>query len=347
MERGKDITIYDIARDLNVSPSTISRALNDDPTVSKKTRKRVSDRAMEMGYRSNPFARNLRQQQSQTIGVIVYDLNCPSLTSVLSGIDKEAHAAGYGIIIMDSAQSLEKEISNVQSLFQRRVDGVIVFPAPGAKEPDHFAPFLDKNIPVIFLDRAINLSKTSSVVIDNVRCGYLATRHLIEQGCRRIAFISSPVGQEVYAQRYDGYCSALRESDLSFDESLLLIAAPTEEDSIAAARKLMRLNPVPDGLFATSDLTAAMCIRQLLDAGVRVPADIAVVGFNNDVLGKLIRPALTTVNYPGTEMGETAARNLVKHLKGQGNVGSISAVTVRAELIVRESSLKRDALRGK
>ncbi|HEY4335891.1 MAG TPA: LacI family DNA-binding transcriptional regulator [Puia sp.] len=347
MERSKDITIYDIARDLRVSPSTVSRALNDDPTVSKKTRKRVFDKAMEMGYRSNQFAKNLRQQQSLTIGIIVYQLNSPFMTSVLSGIEKVANEAGYGIIIMDSAESVEKERANIQSLFQRRVDGVIAFPAPGSNEPAHFAPLLDKNIPVIFLDRPAVVPGIPSVVIDNVRCGHMATRHLIEQGCERIAFVSSPMEDEVYALRCNGYRAALKESDLPFDESLLLIAAPTEEESAAVARRLLRLSPAPDGLFATSDLTAAVCIRQLLDSGVRVPEDIAVVGFNNDVLGKLIRPALSTVNYPGMEMGETAVSTLLKHLKGLGAIDNITSVTIRAELIVRESSLKRDAGRPK
>src|SRR5215472_11361061 len=130
MENPKEVTIYDIAKNLDLSPSTISRALNDDPTISKKTKKKIFDTAAEMGYRSNPFARNLRQQSSLTIGVMVDELNSSSMSPVLSGIEKEAGEAGYGIIITDSALSTEKEIANAQNLFQRRVDGIIVLPAP-------------------------------------------------------------------------------------------------------------------------------------------------------------------------------------------------------------------------
>jgi LacI family transcriptional regulator len=346
MEKSKEITIYDIAKNLELSPSTVSRALNDDPAISKRTRKKVFETAGRMGYRSNQFAKGLRlqqqQQQSLAIGVILYELNSSVMTAVLSGIEKVANEAGYGIIIMDSARSADKEIANTQNLFRRRVDGVIAFPAADMVRLDHFTPFIEKNIPVIFLDRDWDLPQSISVVIDNARCGHLATSHLIEQGCRRIAHITRPVDEPIYAQRHKGYRAALEENGLSFDESLLIIAEPTEEASSAAARTLMQLKPAPDGVFVTSDLTAAVCIGEFRDAGIRVPQDIAVVGFNNEVIGKLIRPTLTTINYPGMEMGETAARNLVKHLTGVGNISQISAITIRADLIIRESSRRSD-----
>lgn len=341
MENPKEITIYDIAKSLNVSPSTVSRALNDDPTVSKKTRKKIFEMAAQMGYRSNPFAKSLRQQQSLTIGVIVYELNSSFMTLVLSGIESVANEAGYGIIIMDSGQSTGKEVANAQSLFHRRVDGVIAFLAPGTKELDHFRPFKEKSIPVIFLDGAGQFPESTSVVIDNALCGQMATRHLIQQGCRRIAHITSTLQHDIYALRYNGYRAALRENQLPFEDALLITAVPSEEDSGKAAKQLMSLQPMPDGLFATSDLAAAVCIRTFQDHGIRVPQDISVVGFNNDVIGKLIQPTLTTINYPGREMGETAARNLVNHLKGMGTMNNISTMTIRAELIVRQSSLKK------
>ncbi|MBN9382496.1 MAG: LacI family DNA-binding transcriptional regulator [Chitinophagaceae bacterium] len=341
MENPKDVTIYDIAKNLNVSPSTVSRALNDDPNVSKKTRKKVFETAVRMGYRINLFAKNLRQQQSLTIGVIVYELNSSFMTLVLSGIENVANEAGYGIIIMDSAQSAAREVANAQSLFHRRVDGVIAFPGPDTKALDHFKPFTDRNIPLIFLDHAGGVQESTCVVIDNAMCGQMAARHLIGQGCRRIAHLTSTLQHDIYALRYKGFRAALMENDLSFDESLLITAPPTEEDSELAAKKLMSLRPMPDGLFVTNDLAAAVCIRTFLDQGIRVPQDIAVVGFNNDVIGKLIKPTLTTINYPGREMGETAARNLMNHLKGVGNMNSISILTVRADLIIRQSSLKK------
>ena len=340
MDNSKEITIYDIAKNLNVSPSTVSRALKDDPTVSKKTKKKIFETAAQMGYRSNPFAKNLRQQQSLTIGVIVGELNSPFITSVVSGIEKVAGEAGYGIIITDSSHSAVKEAANAQNLFHRRVDGVIASLAPDTKDLTHFSPFIDKSIPIIFLDRVSDMTDSTSVVIDNTLCGYMATKHLIGQGCRRIAHVTADLQHNIYAMRYKGYRDALVEGKLPFEESLLVIADPTEEASEAAAKKIMGLKPMPDGVFVTNDFAAAVCIRTFLEQGVQVPGDIAVVGFNNEVIGRLIKPTLTTVNYPGREMGEAAARSLVNHLKGAGNIGSISTMTIRAELIVRQSSLK-------
>src|SRR6186713_892446 len=244
MDNSKDVTIYDIAKNLDVSPSTVSRALNDDPTVSKKTRKKIFETAAQMGYRSNPYAKNLRQQQSLTIGVIVYELNNSFITSVLSGIEKLANEAGYGIIIMDSAQRAGKEVANAQSLFHRRVDGVIAFLAPDTKQLDHFHPFIDKNIPVVFLDHAGHAPGTTSVVIDNAACGHMATMHLIAQGCRRIAHLTSTLDHGIYALRYNGYLAALKEAHLPFERSMLITTPPTEEDSQAAALALMALNPM-------------------------------------------------------------------------------------------------------
>lgn len=347
MEKGKNLTIYDLAKSMNVSPSTVSRALNDDPAISKKTRKKVFETAAKMGYRSNHFARNLRQSHSLTIGVLIHELNAGFVAALLSGIEKVASEAGYGIIIMDSMQSAEKETANAESLFHRRVDGIIAIPAPDTNGPDHFSPFLAGNTPFIFLDHAASLPKSTSIVIDNARCGYLATRHLIGQGCRRIVHLTPSIGQGVYADRYNGYRTALRESGLPFDAAFAILAPPTEEHSAAAAQTLLQIRPMPDGLFVTNDLAAAVCVRTLLDQGIRVPEDIAVVGFNNDLIGKLIRPTLTTINYPAREMGETAAKILVNHLKGIAAIDSISTMTVRAELIVRQSSLKKDHAPGK
>jgi len=351
MENSKEITIYDIAKNLNVSPSTVSRALKDDPTVNKQTKKKVFEKAAQMGYRSNLFARNLRQQSTMTIGVMVNELNAGVMTSVLSGIERVAYEAGYGIIITDSSQSAVKEAANAANLFHRRVDGLIVSvafdgsgPAPSglaSNGMDHFKSFVEKQIPIIFLDHVSSMAESTSVVIDNVLCGYMATKHLIEQGCRRIAHITSPLQHIIYSQRYKGYRDALNEHKIRFDEKLLVIAGPTEEESMEAAKKILALKPLPDGVFVTDDFAAAVVMRHLLDKGVRVPQDIAVVGFNNDAVGKLIKPALSTVNYPGKEMGEAAARILIKRLKAPDNVDSISTVSMRAEMVIRESSMKK------
>lgn len=341
MENQKEITIYDIAKTLNVSPSTVSKALKDHPAISKKTKKRIFETAAAMGYRSNFFARNLRYQQSLTIGVILYELNSPFMISVLSGIEKIANETGYGIIVTDSSLSANNEAVNARILFDRRVEGVIACLAPDSKNFDAFKPFVEKNIPVIFVNIAEPFGGSTSVIVDNFVCGQLAARHLIEQGCKRIAHITAGVENGPDAMRYGGFLDVLETSQIAFHPELLVIAKPVEKDAVEAAKKILGLKQSPDGLFVTSDFTAAVCIRTFLEHGIGVPGDIAVVGFNNDVIGRLINPSLSTVNYPGTEMGETAATALMKHLKGIAKIDSISTFTVRAELIVRQSSRKK------
>ena len=341
MANGKEVTIYDIARKLNISPATVSRGLHDHPTISLKTKKRILEMVEELGYRTNHFARNLRQQHTKTIGVIVHELNSNFITSVLAGIEKVTTEAGYDLIIAHSAEDAEKEAANAKNLFNKRVDGLIASLAFDTTNLDHYKPFADKGVPVIFFDRVEQTGKNTVVVIDNYRCGYLATSHLIEQGCTRIAHITSSLKRNVYAQRYKGYMEALSDNQIPFDESLLIVADLSEQAGIQSAEKVLTMDPRPDGLFITNDFVAAVCIRTLKEAGIRIPQDMAVVGFNNDVIGKLIEPALTTINYPGIDMGEIAARNLVNHLQGNNNLRQTNTIVVRSELIVRQSSLKR------
>src|SRR5215218_101392 len=341
MEKGKETTIYDIAKKLNISPATVSRGLKDHPSISKKTKKKIFDMVDAMGYRSNHFARNLRQQQTNTIGVIVHELKSNFITSVLAGIEKVATEAGYDMIITHSSESAVKEAANAKNLFHKRVDGLIASLSFDTTGLEHFKPFVDKGVPVIFFDRVEQDGNNPVVIIDNARCGYIATKHLIEQGCKRIAHVTSSLKRNVYSQRYKGYRDALFDHGLRFDESMLLINDLSEKAGVESAMQILKMKLLPDGLFITNDFVAAVCMRTLKEHGIKIPEDIAVVGFNNDAIGKLIEPALTTINYPGIDMGEIAARNLINHLKGISNIHQTNTIIVRSELIIRKSSLKR------
>lgn len=341
MSATKEVTIYDIAKKLKISPATVSRGLADHPGISKKTKKKIFDTVEAMGYRSNHFARNLRQKETRTIGVMVHELNSNFITSVLAGIEKVTTEAGYDLIIAHSSESAQKEAANANNLFQKRVDGLIASLSFDTKDLDHFQSFVEKGVPVVFFDRVEQDGNRTVVVIDNTKCGYLATEHLIQQGCRRIVHLTSSLSRNVYAQRYKGYRDALFDNDLPFDESLLIVKDLSEGAGIDAANEILKMTPLPDGLFCTNDFVAAVCMRTLKEAGLQIPEDIAVVGFNNDAIGHLIEPPLTTINYPGSDMGEIAARNLVNHLKGISNLQQTNTIIVRSELIVRQSSLKK------
>lgn len=343
MANDKEVTIYDIAKKLNISPATVSRGLQNHPAISKKTKKKIIDAVDKLGYRTNHFARNLRQQETKTIGVIVHELNSNFITSVLSGIEKITAEAGYDLLIAHSSESAKKEVANAKNLFQKRVDGLIASLSFDTADLDHFKAFTDKGVPVIFFDRVEPNGSTTVVVIDNVKCGYLATRHLIEQGCKHIAHITSSLKRNVYSQRFHGYREALFDSGLPFEEDRLLVADLSEEKAVESARRVLAMQPRPDGLFVTNDFVAAVVMRTLKEAGVRIPEDMAVVGFNNDTISKLVEPPLTTINYPGKDVGEIAARHLVNHLKGLDTLAHTNTVVVRSELIVRRSSLKKQS----
>ncbi len=337
----KDITIYDIAKGVGVSPTTVSRALNDHPAVNKKTKQRIYDIATEMGYRSNMFASNLRRQRTHTIGVIVPILNSNFQSSVMAGMEKVANEAGYNLIISQSMGTAEKEIANAKTMFNSRVDGLLVSLAHDTENINHFEPFFKKGIPVLFYDRVAEHKQSTSIIIDNVQAAYKATAHLIEQGCKRIVHISGNLKINVYANRLKGYKYALIDNDLPFDESLVIVNDLTEEAGVNAAEQILKMDPRPDGVFVSNDFCAVTCMKVLQRAGVSVPEDIAIVGFNNDPITKLVEPTLTTINYPGYEMGEVAVRSLINYLDALPDISITNTVTLRSELIVRGSSVRR------
>ena len=339
MSTHKDITIYDIAEALNLSPATVSRGLKEHPSIRKDTRKKILEKAKEMGYRQNFFASNLRRNRTNTIGVIVPRLNSYFMSTVIAGMEKIANQAGYNLIISQSMESLPKEIVNVKTLYNSRVDGLLVSLAYATDDISHFEDLLDKGVPLIFFDRVFEHPQCTSIVIDNYKAGYEVTSHLIGQGCKRIAHITASLKRNVYADRLRGYKQALAEHGIPYDEKLVFINNLSEQAGVDVCKILLQMDPMPDAIFATNDACAVSCIRELKQAGIKVPHDIAVAGFNNDPLSKVIEPNLTTINYPGQEMGEIAASTLIRRLDHQHGA-SLNSIVLRHELLIRESSIK-------
>lgn len=341
MKQNKEITIYDIAKDLNISAATVSRGLQGNPLVNSKTRKTILEKAKELGYRSNNFAKNLRTADTHTIGVLMHELNSTFMLSVLTGIENVIARTDYDILIAHSAESGEKEVAAAHNLFQKRVTGLITSLAFDTPDLSHFEEFHKKNIPVIFFDRVEENKSGTKVIIDNFKAGYEITKHLIAQGCKRIAHITGNLTRNVYSQRYKGYLAALRDHKLKPDERLVMVNDLGRDSCIEAANQLMQLKPMPDGLFVTNDISAAYCMQIFKRAGIRIPEDIAVAGFNNDRVSTIIEPNLTTINYSGFTVGETAARMLINHLNGNIDITATNTVILNADLIIRESSLRK------
>lgn len=339
MSFSKDVTIYDIAEALSLSPATISRGLKDHPAIKKDTKKRIVEKAREMGYQHNLFASNLRRNRTNTIGVIVPRLNSYFMSAVIAGIEKVANEAGYNLIISQSLESVKKEMMNVKTLFNSRVDGLLVSAAYDTEDMTHFEIFLEKKIPVIFFDRVLEHSDCTNIVIDNYKAAYEVTQHLVQQGCRRIVHLTANLKRNVYADRLNGYRKALQDAGLPAEESLVIINNLSDQAGVEAAEAIVKMNPMPDGIFSSNDSCAVSCIRHLKSLGKTIPGDIAVAGFNNDPLSKVIEPNLTTVNYPGQEMGEVAASLLIRRLTKKESA-SMNSMVLKHNLVIRQSSLK-------
>ncbi len=341
MNPPKEITIYDIAKFLNVSPATVSRGLKDHPAIRKDTKKRILDAARKMGYQQNTFASNLRRRRSNTIGVIIPRLNSYFMSTVIAGMEKVANQGGYNLIISQSQESFKKEIVSVNTMYDSRVDGLMVSLAYDTADTDHFEVLLKKKIPIIFFDRVIDHPNCTSIVIDNRQAGFDATHHLLNQGCQRIVHIAGNLSRNVYADRLEGYKLALAKHQKPFQPELVISnSLLSEQSGVDAALQIMSMEQRPDGIFVSNDTAAVACMRQLKSAGIKVPQDIAVVGFNNDPISKVIDPNLTTINYPGHEMGEVAAATLVNKLDQPGSP-SVNTIVLRHELIIRESSTRK------
>lgn len=337
----KKITIYDIARELNVSPSTVSRALKDHHSIGKKTKKAVLKIVKRTGYKPNALAASLRSNKTNTIGVIMSEINRPFISSLISGVEIAANEAGYNVIISQSHDSFEKEVANAQSLYASRVEGLVVSLAMETLAYAHFQQYMENDIPVVFVDRVPEEIGSDKVIIDNFSAGFKATEHLIQQGCKRIAHFGGAQRRNVYRERQKGYIEALRKYDLELDESLIINTYVTNsEEGFKMSRHLMSLDDPPDGIFSANDTAAVSAIQYAKCAGISVPEDLAVIGFNNDPISLIIDPALSTVTHPAVEMGKIAAHQILNHKENKEIVKSRTTV-LDTELIIRASSLRK------
>jgi LacI family transcriptional regulator len=336
----KEVTIYDLANNLGVSASTISRALNNLPVVNEETRIKVNNLANQLGYRKNNFARNLRKKASYTIGVIIHELDSQFIISVLSGIEDVIAFSDYNLIIGHSDEKWDREKSNARNLFHKRVDGLIASLAYETEDLLHYDLFLQKGIPIVFFDRVEESIPGIKVIIDNQKAGYDAGMHLIDQGCKNMMHVTGNLSKNVYNDRLKGFRNALFQNNLELKPEMIVINELNEKAGIQVAEQILAMKNKPDGLFITRDLCAAICMQKLRELGFDCPRDIAVVGFNDDVISRVVQPKLTTIQYDGYEMGKVVARNLLQCL--YNNTASIpdDIIVLGHKLIKRASSIK-------
>lgn len=338
MENSK-VTIHDIAKELNIDSSTVSRALSNNSRVTQKTKDRVNAKANELGYQRNLLASNLRNNKTNTIGVIVPRISRHFFSSAIAGIEETAYEAGYNVIICQSLEQLSREQKIAQTLSENRVDGVLISISMETTDCDYLQIFKKNGTSLVFFDRHCDIPGNSSVLIDDFQGGFDATEHLILQGCKKIAHFSGPQELEIYKNRFKGYQSALEKHNITLDENLIISSKLMESDGIESAKKLLS-QPLVDGIFSSNDTAAISAMQYLKAQGIKIPEDIAIVGFSNEPISSVIEPSLTTIDQPGFEMGKIATHLLLKQIKDKPGLTVAETIVLKPILIERNSSKK-------
>lgn len=331
------VTIKDIAKLLGISKSTVSRALSEHTDVNMETRKKVLEIAQKLNYQPNVLALNLKQQRTNTIGVVIPETVNRFFAKAIGGIQRVANQAGYNVMICQSNESYVTERNNLQSLVGAHVDGILVSVSSETDRTDHFDTLLQKNIPVVFFDRIREELQTSQVYTDNYEISFEATEHLIAQGCRRIALVAGPQNLYNSRNRMKGYVDALQKHSLPLKNEYVIHANFRHGNTEEYTRYLINLPERPDAIFAINDYAAIEMMHIIKKSGLRIPSDIAVLGFNNENIGRFVEPSLSTIDHPAFDMGIAAAEILLQKIK-TGNLEQQKRL-IKSRLVIRESTL--------
>lgn len=312
-------TISDIAKELNTTPATVSRALNDHPRISIQTKRRVNEVAEKLNFRINKIASSLRSGKTHVIGVMIPSAEINFFGSVVHGIESLANVEGYNVLIFQTNEQRQYEVKALETFLSARVDGILASLSKETNDYSHYAEIKKRGIPIVFFDRSNDDLGISSVVIDDFRGAYIATEHLIKQGFKRIAHISGPPHMKIFSDRLSGYKKALEDNDMKFNERMVYPG----DISIAAGRKgidaFLKLTNPPDAVFAVEDFTALGVMKELKMHGLKIPDQFGVVGFANELFGEHITPSLSTVDQQTVKMGKESFRLLLDIITSKNN----------------------------
>ncbi|MBL6446707.1 LacI family DNA-binding transcriptional regulator [Fulvivirga sp. 29W222] len=335
-------TIHDIASFLNVTASTVSRALNNNPRISENTRKAVLKAAKQLNYQPNNIAAALRNGKSNLIGVIVPTADRAFFSSVVRGIEEIANRLGYKIIICQSYDDYSKEIQTVEALANARVDGIIASIGKETVNFDHYNDLLKKGIPIVLFDRTTDQLAVNQVMIDDYQGAYDAVSHLVDEGCQRIAHFTSPVKISIYKERLRGYTDALKDHGIPFDDNLVIESNLQLEGGRQSMLQLLELNKMPDAIFSASDYGAMGAMQVLKEKKIKIPQQVALVGFANEPFTSFTDPTLTTVDQLSLAMGHVTAELFFDQLNSlDKQIPQRTQKTVlQPQLIIRQSSLR-------
>ena len=334
------VTIKDLARHLNISVATVSRAMRDMPEIKAETRDAVLKLAKEWDYQPNILATNLVKSRTKTIGVIVPDLAYHFFASVIKGIEEEAIARGYSLLLTQTSELYERELINVQNLSRGQVEGFIVSISQETTDFEHLKRLQRKGIPLVFFDRDADEIDVPKVMVDNVGAAYEATKHLIENGSKRIAFLAGPSNVTVSNLRQSGYEKALKDSGMQLDKTLVVHGNYNLQQAIDLTNELFEIETPPDGIVVVSDRLAVGAIAALRKKNIRIPEDVAIVSFNDDPICTIVTPTLTSVAQPTLEMGKMAMSLLLNKIEKPDSIDKPEVKVFKTELKIRESSMR-------
>jgi LacI family transcriptional regulator len=331
----KPVTLKDIARELGVHHTTVSLALRNSQLIKDSTRRRIQSHARKMGYHPNRLAQGLRMRRSDTIGVMVPEVNHHFFSQFISKITEFAFASGYSVMVFQSNDQLATEKRNIESLIDNRVAGVIASISLEARNSKHFKIFEQEGIPLIFFDRIPNDFKGIKVVVNNYQGAFDAAELMLKRGRKKIAFITGYSQLNVFRERLKGYKDAMKHNGLLVDEDMILKSGYLMMHGAKAAKKLKLLHTDLDGILAINDQIAVGAIKYLKRAGVNIPEDISIVGFDNAPIGLAVEPELTTFNQPIEKMAETTLNALLRQLDSKSKI--IKEYKLTGDIIERNS----------
>ena len=340
MKKQSENTIKDIAQKLGLSPSTVSRGLKDHPHINEKTKKKIKDTAAKLGYKHNAIAASLRNNKSNTIGLIVPKISMFYQSAVITAIQNKLHEFKYNLMVCQSNESVEMERELVNALYASRVEGLIVSATLNTIDFSHFDVFSKSNSPLVFFDRIPIDYPANKIEGDEFNGGYMATMHLLELGCRRIVHIGGSLNCNLYRGRFEGYKSALKKYGLSVDKDLIYFHDLTAENALQTGRKLFTRKSLPDAVFACNDTTAVAIIQYAKTIGMDIPMKLKVIGYSNGPLSQIIDPPLTSIEQYTNRVGAEAAMMMLELINNKTQrVKSFRKVTIPVDLVKRESTI--------
>jgi len=339
---GKRITIYDLAQELGMSASYVSRALNNHPSVNPKIIEQVKKKASELNYKQNSHAANLRQGSSKTIGVIVPVINHSFFSDVIAGIEEACFENNYNLIMCQSHESFERESKAIETLIHQNVDCILISISSETKSSKYLEEINNHRIQLIQFDRCLDEVDGFKVINDNKDASYNAVISLVKQGYKKIAFIGGPDHLSIYKTRKEGYLKAIEDAGLIIPESFIIDNALSKETAMEVASRLLDLEETPDAFFTVSDHQSLGVLEVAKSLGIKVPEQLGIVGFANEAFTKLIQPSLSSIDQKSKELGKYTANLYFKNIL-PGNVISDTSKTkiIKTEMIVRESSLRK------